>query len=119
MVKWFERYIIDRRRWMVSNIDLIKKLCAERKIELTIHVLKRCRQREIAIEDVMACILNGEIIEDYPDDYPFPSCLILGMSIAKQDLHVVVGCDGEKIYLVTAYYPNEEKWQPNHRDRKE
>ena len=28
--------------------------------------------------------MNGEIIEQYPDDYPYPSCLILGVSIKIQ-----------------------------------
>jgi hypothetical protein len=30
-------------------------------------------------------------IEPYPEDYPHPSCLILGASIDKLLVHVVVG----------------------------
>lgn len=36
-------------------------------------------------------IVNGEIIEEYPNDYPFPSCLILGITIKCRYLHIVVG----------------------------
>ena len=38
-------------------------------------------------DDVMNAINNGEIIEQYPDDYPFPSCLILGITINDEYVH--------------------------------
>ncbi len=33
------------------------------------------QEREISRKDVISCINNGKIIEDYPDDFPSPSCL--------------------------------------------
>ena len=65
--------------------------------------------RGITRQDIIACIQNGEIIEDYPDDYPFPSCLIYGLNAKNKVIHVVVGCDNEELFIVTAYYPNKEK----------
>jgi hypothetical protein len=38
----------------------------------------RLRERGIKRADVINCIQSGEIIEQYLDDMPFPSCLILG-----------------------------------------
>ncbi|WP_205764240.1 DUF4258 domain-containing protein [Anaerovibrio slackiae] len=38
----------------------------------------RIQQLGILRIDVINCIMNGEIIEDYPTDYPHPSCLIFG-----------------------------------------
>lgn len=35
----------------------------------------------------------GEIILQYPDDRPTPSCLLLGWITKKIALHIVVGCD--------------------------
>ena len=54
------------------------------------------------------CIRDGEVIEDYPDDYPFPSCLILGHGI-----HVVCGIGEGKAWIVTAYRPTLDKWEKN------
>ena len=76
---------------MALDILELRKLCIPKNIRITLHAAKRLEQRRIFLKDVIACIMNGEIIEQYPDDYPYPSCLILGMSIEDKYLHVVIG----------------------------
>ena len=49
------------------------------------HAVKRFRERGIKIKDVRTAVYSGEIIEQYPDDYPYPSCLILGLSSAQKN----------------------------------
>lgn len=63
------------------TIDDLKNLCCDNTIEMTRHVLDRCLQRNIKYDDIKSCILNGSIIEDYPDDYPYPSCLIFWRTV--------------------------------------
>lgn len=63
-------------------------------------------------------ISSGEIIEDYPDDYPFPSCLILGKSNDRV-IHIVASIDDGMIYIITAYVPSAEKWEAGWKTRKE
>lgn len=65
---------------MGLNISELQKLCIPENIAITLHAAKRLEQRGISINDVISCILSGEIIEQYPTDYPHPSCLILGIS---------------------------------------
>lgn len=55
-------------------------------------------------------MMNGEIIEYYPDDYPFPSCLILGYFNSGKGIHVVCS--------VTAYYPDKNEWLEDLRTRR-
>ena len=43
-------------------------------------------------KDVKAAIAYGEIIEEMPDDEPFPSCLILDF-VGGQPVHVVLSQD--------------------------
>ena len=50
----------------------------------------RLFQRNISQKDVKNAIINGEIIESYDSDYPYPSCLIYGVSIENKILHVVL-----------------------------
>ena len=104
---------------MELSINDLQKLCSLENIEITMHAAKRLEQRGISIDDVMSCIKNGEIIEQYPDDYPFPSCLILGSSVHKLFMHVVVGSDLKTLWIVTAYYPDADKWDADLKVRKE
>lgn len=86
---------------------------------MTQHSLYRLRERGIKYNDVKKCIITGEIIEQYPDDYPHPSCLITGVTISGKPLHVVVGTDNEYLWIITAYYPDIEKWDDDFKTRKE
>lgn len=99
--------------------EIIKKLATERKnINLTLHSLDRFRERGIHISDIQNVLLYGEIIEQYPDDYPFPSCLELGLSIENKPLHVCCGVGDNKIWIITAYYPDNSKWESDNKTRK-
>ena len=62
--------------------------------------------------------MNCEIIERYPNDYPFPSCLVLGSDMKGQALHVVCASNGTELRLVTAYSPNLFEWMPGFRQRR-
>ena len=93
------------------NIKIYQKLCAELKILWTQHCLQRMQERDISRLDVKNGIATGEIIEDYPDDYPNPSCLIFGYNVNGHILHIVAGCDNINIYIITAYYPDTKKFE--------
>lgn len=100
-------------------IDELRKICTIDNIEITLHAAKRLEQRGILLKDIIECIKSGEIIEQYPDDYPFPSCLILGMSFEQKQLHVVVGSNMVTLWIVTAYFPDLQKWESDLKTRKE
>ena len=89
---------------MALDILELRKLCIPKNIRITLHAAKRLEQRRIFLKDVIACIMNGEIIEQYPDDYPYPSCLILGMSIEDKYLHVVIVTIFSNIDAVEQYF---------------
>lgn len=93
-------------------------LCSEPKILWTQHCLQKMQERDISRADVKNVIQNGIIIENYPDDFPNPSCLILGHSIQGRILHIVAGCDNINIYIITAYYPDTEKFEADLKTRK-
>ena len=101
------------------NIELVKDLYTHSKIKWSIHCLERMQERDITIDDVGNCIMSGEIIEDYPIDFPHPSCLIFGYTIKNTVLHVVVGTDGTTLFIITAYYPNTQKFMEDLKTRRE
>lgn len=104
---------------MDLTIECLRKICHPENIEITLHAAKRLEQRGIVLNDIIKCIKTGQIIEYYPEDYPFPSCLILGLSVSEQYLHIVVGSNMETLWIITAYYPDPLKWESGFVKRKE
>ena len=85
---------------------------------LTCHVLDRIRERAVEQDDLFNVIFTGEIIEQYPNDYPYPSCLILGNDLNERPLHIVCGLGKNKVWLVTVYIPNLDEWEDDLKTRK-
>ena len=102
----------------MTTYEQIKGIIHQRNIRWTTHCLEKMGERDISISDVMCCLTNGEMIEDYPDDYPYPSCLIFGITIDGRVIHAVAGTDGETVYVITAYYPNTAKFEGDLRTRR-
>ena len=100
------------------SIEQFHKLNKPESMVLTQHSRKRFAERGINIEDIQFALKTGEIIEQYPDDTPFPSCLMLGYS-GERALHVVASIDEESVYIITAYAPSPEKWKADMKTRKE
>ena len=103
----------------IINLDIIKQLVNSRKIRWTNHVLIRLLQRNINQEDIENAILTGEIIEEYENDYPYPSCLVYGINLNNRVLHVVCGIGNDELWIITAYYPDISNWNADLKTRKE
>ena len=101
------------------NINTIKQMVKDGKIRWTNHVIVRLFQRNISQEDIEKALLNGEIIEEYEDSYPYPSCLVYGINLNNKVLHIVCGSNGEELWIITAYYPDNIEWERDLKTRKE
>ena len=55
------------------NISDIQNLYDRYAVVLTQHFIDNIGKRGISLSDVRVAIASGEIIEQYPDDYPHPS----------------------------------------------
>ena len=89
------------------------------KVFFTGHAIQRMFERNIGEEDILSVIQRGEVIENYPDDMPYPSHLILG-NIRGKPLHAVVAFDSKSktFYVVTVYYPDPELWEEDFKKRR-
>lgn len=99
--------------------DLLRILCKDETIVMTQHFLYRMQERGIKYNDIKHCIMSSEILEHYPDDFPHPSCLLLGYTKNKQPLHIVIGTDKKTLWIITAYYPDNKQWENDFKTRKE
>lgn len=102
-----------------ENTDLLKMrtLCTAGKITWARHALTRMLQRDITREEVKAAVMQGRVIEEYPQDYPYPSCLIL--HVREKPLHVVCGAGDGQLWIITVYRPDPSQWETDFATRKE
>ena len=101
------------------DINMIKQMVKEGKIRWTNHVVVRLFQRNITQADIEKVLLEGEIIEEYENDYPYPSCLVYGINLNNEVLHIVCGANETELWIITAYYPDNIKWENDLKTRKE
>jgi hypothetical protein len=80
-------------------------------IHFTSHAALRMAERFISLAEVIAIVRNGEVIEDNPNDTPFPSVLLLGHGDGRM-LHVLVSRDPQTrwCFVVTVYRPDPTIW---------
>jgi hypothetical protein len=75
---------------------------------------------EIKDEEVFESVRHGKIIEHYPEDEPYASCLIYGRTSKDRPIHVVCAySDDDKLaVIITAYQPHPDRWIDFSRRRK-
>jgi len=97
---------------MGINIEIIQGLAKKERIAFKRHCLSRLHERKISVDEVKNVLLSGEIIEEYPGDYPLPSALLLGFAQNNKPLHAVVAIDTEDqmLWVITTYIPDIELW---------
>ena len=67
---------------------------------------------EIREQEINEVVLSGKIIEIFPDDEPYPSCLIYGRTPENRPLHVVCAYSKESdiVIIITVYQPDPARW---------
>jgi len=97
---------------MSFSIENIKEAIRLKKIKVTDHAFEEMQNDRLKLEDVYISVLNGEIIEFYAKDRPYPSCLIFGKNFLGEPIHSVWAYyekTGWSI-LITVYRPEPERW---------
>ena len=92
-------------------ISEIREKIADGLYEFSRHAVDQSLLRNITLEEFRESIENGIVIEDYPDDKYWPSCLILGFSSAGRALHIQCTYPAREILkIITLYEPDEDSW---------
>jgi len=79
--------------------------------ELLTTLMKKPRQI-IYLSMKSFSVFQGEVIEEYSDDKPFPSCLIYGNTFGGDPVHSVWAYNRENQWavLITVYRPDPQRW---------
>lgn len=89
-------------------------------VRITDHADEEAQADRLSFDEIFFSVLQGEVIEDYPNDRPYPSCLILGENFAGEPIHSVWAynlVNGWAV-LITVYRPAPERWIDNRVRRK-
>lgn len=99
----------------MNFLQKIQQCFEKSSVFYTRHSLIEMRMDEfgkINDEEVAQTIKNGEIIEEYPNDKPYPSVLVFGLTDQKRPLHIVCAYDKDEdiTIIITAYQPDSKFW---------
>ncbi len=72
--------------------------------------LQEMAEDEVILDDVLAVIRSGEILENYAEHRRGPCCLLLGYTAEGRPLHVVCTTIQPVLVLITVYEPRAPKW---------
>jgi hypothetical protein len=91
--------------------------CAESKIQhhkirITEHADEEAESDRLMFEEIFFSVFNGEIIEYYPEDKPYQSCLIYGNTFGGDPVHSVWAFNENNQWavLITVYRPDPDRW---------
>jgi hypothetical protein len=91
------------------EIETVQKSVRANQYVYTLHADIERKADELTFAQVEEALLNGYILEHYPDTGRGESCLVVGVG-AGIPIHIVCGWRGEKIALITVYIPTPPKF---------
>ena len=99
--------------------DLIRSI-GEGKILITDHADEEAEDDGLSFDEVYFSVVHGEIIEEYPTDRPYPSCLVYGDTFAGDPVHSVWAHNEANGFgvIITVYRPDPARWEPDRKTRR-
>lgn len=94
------------------NLGDIIRVVRTGRFLVTDHADEEARNDRLSLDEILASINDGEVLEEYPRDYPYPSCLVLGFSTKGEPIHSVWAYNEVTgfVVLITVYRPDPERW---------
>ena len=97
----------------VIEINLIRQCLSN--LKFTTHAKEEMLYEEYGIihrNEITEALINGEVIERYAEDKPYPSVLIYGRTFADRPLHIACAPIAEEkiLAIITVYQPDPKLW---------
>ena len=94
------------------EIEAIIESIKAKRIRITDHADEEADNDRISLVEAFETISTGEIIEQYPDDKPYASCLIFSKLENGDPIHTVWALNREtnSSVLITIYRPDPRIW---------
>lgn len=84
-----------------------------------VHAIRRVFERQISEDDILHVLATGEVVENYPNDTPYPSRLVLGWC-GSRPIHIVIADNAgeQETIVVPVYEPDAVQWEPGFKRRR-
>ena len=94
------------------NIENIIDAIRASRIRITDHADEEAENDVLQFDEIYFSVMHGDVIEDYPDDKPYPSCLVFGKNFKGEPIHSVWAYNEENQWtvLITVYRPDPKSW---------
>jgi len=83
----------------------IQAQVSSRAIRVTDHAREEMEDESISLSEVSQAILNGQIIENYPEHKCGACCLLFRITSRKRPLHIVCTTSFSMLVIITVYVP--------------
>ncbi len=90
------------------------------KILITDHADEEAEADGLTFDEVYFSVFHGEVIREYPEDKPYPSCLVYGSTFGGDPVHSVWAYNEESGFavIITVYRPDPARWRLDWKTRR-
>ncbi|MFO8010280.1 MAG: DUF4258 domain-containing protein [Dehalococcoidia bacterium] len=99
---------------MSDLLGTVVSLVANRDVRISSHGYDELASDGILVRDIISCVRDAKLIEEYPEYPKGPCVLVLQYDNDEMPVHVVWGIpkgSESPAVLVTAYRPDPERWE--------
>ena len=94
------------------TIEVLVSAIKNNRIRVSDHADEEAHADHLSFDDICTSVFQGDIIEEYPEGKPYPSCLVFGLNAGNEPVHSVWGYNMENRWavLITVYRPDPDRW---------
>ena len=99
---------------MSETSEQVVRLVKQEEVRISDHGYDELASEALYARDAISSVVDGVVVEDYPDYPKGPCVLVLQKDHKGEPIHVVWGIPKGKsspAILVTAYRPDPERWE--------
>lgn len=93
------------------NLNEIVEAIRAKRVRITDHADEEAAADHLTFDEIYFSVIGGEIIEEYPTDRPYPSCLIYGQTFRGDPVHSVWAYNPKTQWavVITVYRPDPKR----------
>jgi hypothetical protein len=101
---------------MVNKNDIedilrsIQKAALAKDLEMSLHALLEAESENILPDDIRHALVNGILLENYPEHKRGSCCLVYGIAKSGRNVHIVCTSQRQPLLVITVYEPRLPKW---------
>jgi hypothetical protein len=105
------------------DIGVLREAVEHGLVHVTDHADEEANNDSLTLAEIYESLSSGRIIEDYPGDRPYPSCLVMGrchQGREAEPVHRVWAYNQGSGFcvLITVYRPDPARWYDDSEKRR-